>query len=196
MERPGAGLARGGGRGEHALSARAPEDFERGRLRYERMRPEHIAELEPVLLDPLVWVTLQGPDEPPPTADDVRDHVAAKCRLWERDGFSFWTLRDRTTGEVVGRGGLQRTTVEDRDEVEVGWVIASAWWGQGLATELALTSVEVAFGALGLRRVVAFTLPHNAASRRVMEKSGFAFERNIIHANLPHVLYARGPDHG
>jgi ribosomal-protein-alanine N-acetyltransferase len=37
--------------------------------------------------------------------------------------------------------------------------------------------------------VVAFTLPTNWASRRVMEKVGFTFERDIVHAGLRHVLY-------
>jgi RimJ/RimL family protein N-acetyltransferase len=36
---------------------------------------------------------------------------------------------------------------------------------------------------------VSFTLPNNLASRRVMDKAGFRYERNFIHANLPHVLY-------
>jgi RimJ/RimL family protein N-acetyltransferase len=36
---------------------------------------------------------------------------------------------------------------------------------------------------------VSFTLPHNAASRRVMEKAGLTYERDITHAGLPHVLY-------
>jgi ribosomal-protein-alanine N-acetyltransferase len=49
--------------------------------------------------------------------------------------------------------------------------------------------VELAFGPLGLDRLVAFTLPDNVASRRVMEKSGFIYERHIEHAGLPHVLY-------
>ena len=29
------------------------------------------------------------------------------------------------------------------------------------------------------------------ASRRVMEKLGFAYERNIVYAGLPHVLYRK-----
>ncbi len=40
-----------------------------------------------------------------------------------------------------------------------------------------------------LSEVVSYTLPHNAASRRVMEKLGFSYEREIVHADLPHVLY-------
>jgi [ribosomal protein S5]-alanine N-acetyltransferase len=36
---------------------------------------------------------------------------------------------------------------------------------------------------------VAFTLPDNVASRRVMEKVGFRYEREVEHVDLPHVLY-------
>jgi RimJ/RimL family protein N-acetyltransferase len=40
-----------------------------------------------------------------------------------------------------------------------------------------------------LERIVAFTLPHNKASRTVMEHCVFTYNRDITHANLPHVLY-------
>ena len=39
---------------------------------------------------------------------------------------------------------------------------------------------------------MALTLPHNAASRRVMEKVGFGYDRDIVHAGLAHVLYRLG----
>jgi len=45
------------------------------------------------------------------------------------------------------------------------------------------------FARSSLTEVVSFTLPHNTASRRVMEKLGFDFEREFYHASLPHVLY-------
>ena len=62
-------------------------------------------------------------------------------------------------------------------------------WSQGIATELGAASLEVAFGPLALPDVVSFTLPDNLASRRVMEKLGFRFERDTVYAGLPHVLY-------
>jgi RimJ/RimL family protein N-acetyltransferase len=64
-------------------------------------------------------------------------------------------------------------------------------WGEGLATELAQASIQSAFGPLGMRSIIAFTLPHNRASRRVMVKTGFEYERDIVHVGLPHVLYRR-----
>ncbi len=115
--------------------------------------------------------------------------LAAEARP---DGMGWRLWRD-ATGAAVARGGLRRCTVDGRPEVELGWLVDPDRWGQGYATELALASVAHAFGPLELRRVVAFTLPHNEASRRVMRKAGLEFEKDIVHAGLPHVLYARPP---
>jgi [ribosomal protein S5]-alanine N-acetyltransferase len=62
-------------------------------------------------------------------------------------------------------------------------------WNQGIATELGAASLELAFGPLALADVVSFTLPHNHGSRRVMEKLGFAYERDTDYKGWPHVLY-------
>jgi RimJ/RimL family protein N-acetyltransferase len=102
-------------------------------------------------------------------------------------------MRDRETGEMVGRGGPQWTNASGVGEIEIGWVIVPERWGGGLATELAWASLEVAFGPLGLDEVIAYALPDNIASLRVMEKTGFVYEREIVAAGLPHVLYRRRP---
>jgi ribosomal-protein-alanine N-acetyltransferase len=65
-------------------------------------------------------------------------------------------------------------------------------WGEGLATEVARELVRVAFDDVGLPDVVAFTLPTNVASQRVMQKAGLELERDIVWADLPHVLYRLG----
>jgi RimJ/RimL family protein N-acetyltransferase len=165
------------------------------RLTCERLRADDAAELATLLLDPRVFTTL-WPRSQPPTETDVADGLAAKVDHWERHGFGMWMVRDRSSGEMVGRGGLQYTYVAGLDEIEAGWAIVPERWGEGLGTELANACVEVAFEHLGLLQVVAFTLPHNIASRRVMEKAGFAFDREIVHAGLPHVLYRRGAEAG
>jgi RimJ/RimL family protein N-acetyltransferase len=166
------------------------ERIETARLVGERLLPEHAAELAPMLLDQRVYATLWEREEPP-TEQDVAEGIARQAEHWERHGFGPWLLRDREDGAVVGRGGLQYTYTVDFDEVEALWAIVPQRWGQGLATELARAAIVVAFEALELLEIVALTLPHNVASRRVMEKTGFAFERELEHAGLPHVLYRR-----
>ena len=163
------------------------------RMVCERLRREHADQLFTLLCDPRVARTL-WPQRRPPSEADVIDGLEAKLDHWRRFGFGLWLLRDRLTGEMVGRGGLQWTFVAGQSEVEAGWAIVPERWGEGLATELAEASVAVAFDDLDLPQIVAFTLPDNLASRRVMEKTGFVFEREIAHAGLPHVLYRRFPD--
>lgn len=174
--------------------ATPPEDRERvstARLVCERIRPEHATELERLMCDPLVARTIFV-DGLPPDQRTLAAMLARNIGHWDEHGFGIWMLRDREDGQMVGRGGLQHTIVNGRDEVEVGWAIVPGRWGQGLATELATASVTVAFEDLGLTEIVAFTLPHNIASRRVMEKSGFTFDAEIVHNGLHHVLYRQG----
>jgi RimJ/RimL family protein N-acetyltransferase len=172
------------------MSVRSLDRLESARIVYERLRPDHAEEVARLLLDPRVARTL-WPTMHPPTPADLDESMRARCVHWERNGFGLWLLRDRQTGEMVGRGGLQYTFVAEVHAVEAGWAIVPERWGQGLATELAQTCVEVGFGDLGLREIVAFALPDNIASRRVMEKAGFVFDRPTMHAGLPHVLYRR-----
>ena len=173
--------------------ASAPTELDTPRMRGEPLGPEHETEMAELTLDPRVYRTL-WPWSFPPTRADVRSSLADKRRHWERYGFGLWLLRDRSTGELVGRGGLQYTDALGGYAVEAAWAIVPERWGRGLASELARASVKVAFDSLRLEELIAITLPDNAASRRVMEKAGFRYDRDIVHVGLAHVLYRRRPD--
>jgi ribosomal-protein-alanine N-acetyltransferase len=175
------------------VKAIAPERLETARLRCERPEPEHQPEIARLWLDPRVYRTL-WPWSYPPTEDTVRCSLDENLEHWERHGFGPWLLRDRSDDEFVGRGGLQYTEAGGERAVEIAWAVVPERWGEGLATELAHAAVDVAFSALGLPELIAFTLPDNLASRRVMDKAGFAYDGEIEHAGLPHVLYRRAPE--
>ncbi|MBV9797260.1 MAG: GNAT family N-acetyltransferase [Solirubrobacterales bacterium] len=172
------------------MSTRVLDRVETERLVCERMRRDHADELSVLLLDPRVARTL-FPASTRLTDAMLLASLEEKLEHWARYGFGLWLLRDRATGKMVGRGGLQHTAVEGEEAVEVAWAVAPERWREGLATELALAAVDVAFGDLGLEEIVAFTLPENVASRRVMQKAGFAYYRDVERAGLPHVLYRR-----
>ena len=170
------------------MSAATIERVETPRTVLERMRMDDLPDMIRLLRDPRVAENL-WPEIGVPSERQVTEGTAAKAGHWERHGFGLWVQRDRETGEMVGRGGLQWTHVAGRDEVEVAWAVVPERWGQGLATELAEASIQTAFGPLELQVIVAFTVPRNAASRRVMEKTGFTFDREIVCAGHPSVLY-------
>ena len=89
----------------------------------------------------------------------------------------------------IGRCGLRCIILNNRDEVEVGYKLLSDFWGRGLATELAETTIFVAFEKLGLPELVCGTTPNNQASIRVMEKVRFCYESDILKNNQRHVYY-------
>jgi RimJ/RimL family protein N-acetyltransferase len=159
------------------------------RLAGRRPRLHDTGALAGVVADEAVVPTLWAHGAP--TTGQVRAMLAADLRHWRRHGFGayLWADRADADGATIARGGLRHTRVAGEDVVEVAYALAGARWGEGLATEIARDSVRAAFDQLGLDEVVAFTLTTNAASRRVMEKAGFTYDRPVEHAGLPHVLY-------
>jgi [ribosomal protein S5]-alanine N-acetyltransferase len=158
---------------------------ETARMIGEPIGPRHRDGLIALLGDPRVGATLGGVA----SAAVVDDQIAQMAAHWEAHGFGWYAFLDRGSGALIARGGPHRARVGGRDEVEIGWAVAADRWNEGLATELGAASIDLAFGPLGLSDVVSFTLHGNRASRRVMEKLGFAYERDVVYARLPHVLY-------
>jgi ribosomal-protein-alanine N-acetyltransferase len=108
---------------------------------------------------------------------------------WADHGFGMWMLRDAETSAVIGRAILRHLDVEGVDEVEVGYGFMPEYWGRGLATEIAGACIRIGFDQLRLPSLVAITTPANLASQHVMTKAGLAYERDIVHAGAPHVLF-------
>jgi ribosomal-protein-alanine N-acetyltransferase len=155
------------------------------RLQLDRIRPEDVDDMVAMQQDDR-FVEVFGHRSDP---ERVRTFTAKQIEDWDRLGFSLWTIRDRETGAFIGRGGLRPVTIEEVDEVELGYGLRPEWWDRGLATEMSRVALTVGFERLGLESVVSFTLPTNTRSRHVMEKVGMIFERDIVWADMPHVLY-------
>jgi ribosomal-protein-serine acetyltransferase len=75
-------------------------------------------------------------------------------------------------GTLGGTLGLHYLDWFDRS-AEIGYWIASRWEGRGYVTRAARYMVEVAFGSVGLHRLVIRCALDNARSRSVAERLGF-----------------------
>lgn len=113
-------------------------------------------------------------------------------------GYSLWAVEDRWRGDFIGLCGLLDVAfaAEFTPAVEIGWRLHPAFWGQGLAREAAERVLAHAFGPLGIPEVVAFTVPTNVASWRLMERLGMRPDGAFEHPRLPwghplrrHLLY-------
>lgn len=147
-----------------------------------------LAHLRLLHSDPRVMATLSADGLP---ADEAHSR-ATLVRLrehWERRGFGVWMLFESEAHRFAGYAGIRHIELDGAPEVELLYAIRSDRWGAGYATEAAIEVLRRGFRELAPPSVIAFTLPHNSGSRAVMEKCGFSFERDMIHAALPHVLY-------
>jgi RimJ/RimL family protein N-acetyltransferase len=162
-----------------------PDAFATERLVAERLRPEHYSDLLRMHSDPVQMALLGGVRDEAQTGEYLEKNLAH----WDSHGFGAWMLRESAGGGIVGRAILRHLDVDGVDEVEVGYSLDPAFWGRGLATEIAAGCLAHARDDLSLATVVAVTLPHNTRSRRVLEKVGMAYDRDWMHADVPHVLY-------
>jgi 3-dehydroquinate dehydratase/shikimate dehydrogenase len=130
-------------------------------------------------------------------SDDLAARIMAH---FDKHGFGLMAVEYHDTGAFIGFTGLSIPTFNAHfmPAVEIGWRLAYAYWGKGIATEAAMAVRDYAFGELGLNELVSFTTRANIASRRVMEKIGMTHDEadDFHHPNLskshplgPHVLY-------
>jgi RimJ/RimL family protein N-acetyltransferase len=96
----------------------------------------------------------------------------------ERTGrFSFFLFPFAFSLAFLGWFHFRPAEGAGPNEVELGYRLHQAAWGQGYCTEASRALIRKGFTELGVRRVVASTYADNLASRRVMEKAGLTLVR-------------------
>lgn len=161
------------------------DTFQTQRMIAERLRETDLGLLRRMHRDPKVMETLGGVRSEAQTLEFLEQNLSH----WDEYGYGLWVFRTKKDGRFVGRGGLRNVRMGDSTEVELAYALMAEFWGLGLATEMAQAILTIAFTRLGRTSVIAFSLPSNGASRRVMDKVGCRFERGTTRAGIPHVLY-------
>ena len=163
--------------------------IETERLVLRRFSTDDVDALARILLHPEVarWL---GP--PGATRDDVARAIHRYEAHWEERGYGRLAVCDRLTGDLVGRVGVMHEPrwAASPTKDELGWAIGATRWGEGLATEATRAALDDAFARADLDEVIAFTLPENRASVRVMEKLGLEHRGRTEWSGREHVWYA------
>jgi len=102
----------------------------------------------------------------------VRDGLREQISQHEQVGFGFCAVILKANGTFIGRGGLKPGSSPDGITGELSWLLSTAYWGRGLATELGQASIEYGLTNLHLARIFATAYRANHASVRVMQKLG------------------------
>lgn len=111
-------------------------------------------------------------DGKPFTLEQTEEFLIWAENYQRENGFCRWKVIEKSSGETIGSCGFARP--HGTDEIELGYLLAQKHWGKGFATEAAEASKIYGFKNLGFREIIAMTDLENAASRKVLEKIGFA----------------------
>jgi RimJ/RimL family protein N-acetyltransferase len=142
-----------------------------------------------------------------PSPEQVQQQARFMGESWRFHGVHKWIAYDRVSGELIGRGGLSRTPVDDdwgqiyaflpaepwvrvayesrrpfiahANWLEIGWALRHQFWGQGYAAEIGRAGLAFAFDVLDAHAVVSCTVRHNVRSRAVMERIGMRYAGEI-----------------
>lgn len=175
-------------------------EFETQRLMLRQWTAADRAPFAALNADPIVMAHF-----PARLTPEESDAIADRCEhLIAERGWGAWATTLKATGEFIGIVGLSipQADLPVSPCVEILWRLARAYWRQGFATEAARGALHTGFEVLGLKEIVAFTVPSNARSRGVMERLGMrmdaaTFEHPSVpqgHALRTHCIYRLSRD--
>jgi ribosomal-protein-alanine N-acetyltransferase len=102
-------------------------------------------------------------------------------------GFGPYAVVERSSSDLIGYCGLFHfPDINGHEEIELGYRLKRAAWGQGYATEAARAIRDFAFHALKPNRLIALIAPENAPSIRVAEKIGMHYESDVMLTGYDH----------
>ena len=160
-----------------------PETFQTERLILRKpCMDDAVVILETYAQDPevtryLVW-------KPHKNMQETEQFLLACGQLW-RTGKDFaYAITLKENDRLIGMCDLHPTSFK----IEIGYVLAHSYWGQGYMTEVLRALIEWAFSQPEIFRVQAVCDVENIASARVMEKAGMTREgllrRYVLHPNI------------
>ncbi|MBY6185404.1 GNAT family N-acetyltransferase [Marinobacter hydrocarbonoclasticus] len=105
-------------------------------------------------------------------------HMAVMAGHWQLKGFGHWAVEHKETGQCIGRLGFLEP--DGWPGFEIGWCLATAFQGQGLASEGAKAALHWAFNDPERDEVISIIHPDNLASKRLALSLGERYWRDDV----------------
>jgi len=118
---------------------------------------------------------------------DYRKSSHEEAQLWiqkieayhQRNHLGILGVFRKNTKELIGLCALKYLNDEGQSPVELMYRLSDLHWGQGYGFEISQTLVQYAFSSLSLKSLVATVDAKNTASKRILAKLDFKFERLV-----------------
>jgi len=107
-------------------------------------------------------------------------------------GIGRWAIVDKKTKEFIGWTGFKfvtELTNNHQNYYDLGYRLIRKYWGQGIATETAVASLDYAFNKLNTDKVYAMADVENDGSNRILSKVGLKFIETFDLEGIKHNWY-------
>lgn len=119
---------------------------------------------------------------------DANAYLNTRMHDYSVYGFGRMACFERISSRLIGFSGLRY--LNDIQEIDLGYTFLSDYWGKGFATESAQAILDYGHKRLGINRIIGLVSPENQASRNVLLKVGFSFERAVLIDDMFFDLYS------
>lgn len=122
--------------------------------------------------------------------NNYRQDSVESTRAWLKNrARGKYGVREKDSGDLIGMGGLTPWIWEGEELTDITYRLRESAWGKGYGWELAEALVHHGFEKLKLDQITATITPDNEASRKIIERLGFKFDRRILLQNVPTDLF-------
>ena len=122
-----------------------------------------------MLMDPEMTRYLGGPESP----EQIARRHAHKLRLPDAGAGRMFKIVLQATGEAVGSVGYWENAWHEADIYEIGWLVLTAFQGQGIASAATAQAIVQARAEGKHRFLHAFPSVENGPSNGICRKLGF-----------------------
>lgn len=153
--------------------------IETDRLVLREGRESDSAAWGPLMIDPDFrrYVPWRRGDETPEAR--ASRAITNLMRRWDTEPLTRmgWVISRRGDGAVLGHGGIEQA--EDPADGEIDYFLGKPFWGQGYGSEAAHAMARFALGHTGFERLIAYIVPGNEGSIRIVESLGMGYEGDV-----------------
>ena len=119
--------------------------------------------------------------------DQVVEVIKSIRQQYVDKGIGRWAIIDKKTKDFIGWTGLKYVTEltnNHQNFYDLGYRLIRKYWGQGIATETAIASLEYAFIELKVDTIYAAASCENEGSNKILKKVGLNFIETFYYEDI------------
>ena len=123
-------------------------------------------------------------DGKPVSRNVIAEKIPEWIELYEKQKYGLMALVMKDTDELIGFCGFIHQTVDEVEYIELGYRLDEAYWGKGIATEVAVAVRDYAFNVLEIPMLISIINHQNDASKHVAKKVGMQLMKQTNFKNV------------